>query len=71
MNQIARSIRLTISYLLTHISTMDSVAKRNGMVLLFGEVNGTLIARRWNRLILFSLSSTSASGDSTLIHFTK
>jgi peptide chain release factor subunit 1 len=41
-NQIARSIRLSISAVLAHISTMDQVAKRNGIVLLFGEINGML-----------------------------
>ena len=41
-DQIARSVRLSISAVLAHIGTMDPVAKRNGIVLLFGEVNGRL-----------------------------
>ncbi len=41
-DQIAGSIRLTISAILTQLSTMDPIVKRNGIVLLFGEINGKL-----------------------------
>jgi peptide chain release factor subunit 1 len=41
-NQIAGSVKLSISALLAHMSTMGQVVKRNGVVLLFGEVNGRL-----------------------------
>jgi peptide chain release factor subunit 1 len=41
-DQMAGSIRLSISAILAHLSTMDPVAKRNGIVLLFGEINGKL-----------------------------
>ncbi|MCE5296968.1 MAG: peptide chain release factor aRF-1, partial [Euryarchaeota archaeon] len=41
-DQIARSFRQAISSLLTHLSTMDQVMKGNGIVMLFGEVNGKL-----------------------------
>lgn len=41
-DQIARSVKLTISAILTQLGSMGSATPRNGVVLLFGEVNGKL-----------------------------